>query len=69
MKRIPLKTLPDCRRYLAGLINRIENGLADASEGSKKAYIINILIKIIENGDLERRIEALEQGGGTKCKI
>ena len=56
-----LKTLSDVRRYLAGLINRVEAGEVDAGVMSKLAYAVNILSGIIQNSDIEKRLEQLEK--------
>ena len=56
-----LKTLSDIRRYLAGLINRVEAGEVDPSVMSKLAYVSNVLAGIIKDSDIEKRIEQLER--------
>ena len=61
-----LKTLEDVRRYLAGLVNRLENGEVDPSIAGRAAYICNILSSCIKDGTLEQRIERLEKEIGNK---
>lgn len=56
-----LKTLTDIRRYLAGLINRVEAGEVDPSVMSKLAYVSNVLAGIIKDSDIESRITELEK--------
>ena len=56
-----LKTATDIRRYLADLLNRIESGETDPQIATKCGYISNILLKAIELGSFEARIEALEK--------
>lgn len=59
-----LKTIQDVRRYLASLITRLEDGAGgeiDATLAGRLAYISNILLGAIKDGDLERRISALEE--------
>ena len=56
-----LKTAQDVRRYLAGLINRVEAGEVDGSVAGKIGYLVNILFKALETGDIERRVEELER--------
>ena len=63
-----LKSLSDARRFLADLINALNRDEIDSSKGSKLAYMISILGRLIEGGDLEKRVLALEaalkdQGG------
>ena len=61
MSRKRLKTLGDVRRYLANLINRVEDGQMDQARAAKLAYVSNILISCIKDGDLESRLEKLER--------
>ena len=60
MARRRLKTATDLRRYLANLINRVEQGETSPEMASKLGYLSNILLRVIEGSDLEKRIEALE---------
>jgi hypothetical protein len=56
-----LKDLRDVRRYLAGLINRVEAGKVDATLGGKLGYLASILTRVMEGSDLEKRVELLEK--------
>ena len=60
MSRRRLKTAQDLRRYLADLINRVEQAETTPEMASKLGYLSNILLRVIEGTDLEKRIEALE---------
>ncbi len=60
MAKKRLKSLEDCRRYLAGLINRTEGGEMEQQTASKLAYIANILISCIKDTSLEERVAKLE---------
>jgi hypothetical protein len=60
MAKKRFNTLDDCRRYLASLINRMESGEVDSKEAGKRAYVTNILISCIKDGELEKRVEELE---------
>lgn len=67
--RLPLNTAEDARRELARLYREAKTGGRDVSEASKLANMLAILARMIETGDLEARIEALEaaeQNGGRK---
>ena len=64
MARRRLKTASDLRRYLASLINRVEQGETSPEMASKLGYLTNILLRVIEGSDLEARIEALEAENG-----
>ncbi|MBI5591977.1 MAG: hypothetical protein HY881_16035 [Deltaproteobacteria bacterium] len=59
MKR-RFNTLADCRRYLADVLNRLEEGKVEADGVRVRSYATGILSKIIENSDLEDRVKALE---------
>ncbi len=56
-----LKSLEDLRRYLANLINRVENKKVDPSLAGRLGYLANSLARIIEGSELERRVNALER--------
>jgi hypothetical protein len=66
MKR--LQNAQDLRRYLASLINRVESGVVEVNLGKSLAYMSSILLRIIEGGDLEGRVEQLERKLETKRK-
>jgi hypothetical protein len=66
MKR--LQNAQDLRRYLAGLINRVESGEVEVNLGKSLAYMSSILLRIIEGGDLEGRVEQLERKLESKRK-
>ena len=66
MKR--LQKAQDLRRYLASLINRVESGEVEVNLGKSLAYMSSILLRIIEGGDLERRVEQLERKLESKRK-
>lgn len=61
MAKKRLKSMEDIRRYLAGLVNRTEAGEVDPAVAGKLGYLSSILLRSIEHGDLEKRIEILEQ--------
>jgi hypothetical protein len=42
-------------------INRTEAGIVDVNLGKSLAYMSSILLRIIEGGDLEGRVEQLER--------
>ena len=60
MAKRRLKTMDDLRRFVADLINRMESGLVEPALAGRLGYLANILKGIIERGDLESRIEDLE---------
>jgi len=56
-----LKTAADLRRYLANLINRVESGEIETDKAGKLGYLSNIMLRVMETSDIEKRLEALEQ--------
>lgn len=55
------KTICDCRRYLASLLNRLEAKELDPAIAGRCAYIANILIACIRDADLETRVKKIEE--------
>jgi hypothetical protein len=60
-QRTPLKTLEHVKRELGRLYRSVKAGDLPSEEGSRRAFILNTLGRIIEAADLERRIAAIEQ--------
>jgi hypothetical protein len=60
--KITLQNVVDTRRYLSGLINRVENGGIDSKKAGKLTYIANTLLKAQELVNIETRLDRLEQG-------
>lgn len=58
--RLPLDTSRDCQRALAKLIRRALAGEMETSDLSRYANAIMVLARLIEGGQLEDRIAALE---------
>lgn len=56
-----LQSVQDLRRYLANLINRTESGKIDPGLAKTLTYMSSILLRVIEGGDIENRIENLER--------
>ena len=56
-----LKNLEDVRRFLADVINRLNRDEIDPAKASKLGYLCQIVARIIEGGDLEKRIAELER--------
>jgi hypothetical protein len=60
--KIPLQSLEDVRREAARVYREARGGRLDTSEASKLSFMLQGLAKMIEAGQIERRIEALENG-------
>lgn len=56
-----LKTLNDIRRYLADVINRLEDEKIEPALAGRIGYLCNILKGVIEGSELEKRVEELEK--------
>ena len=65
-RRFRLGTAEEVRQYLAGVVGRLENGELTESGAKTRAYIGQVLVRIIEGADLERRVEELEGQLGGK---
>lgn len=61
------KTLEDTRKALAAYLRAIETGKLDKDVGRVLIYGCNTLAAIIRDGDIERRLEALESAQGGEA--
>lgn len=59
MKRF--NTVQDIRRYLASVINKVDQGELDQGTAGKLGYLCSILHKVIIDSDIESRLTALEK--------
>lgn len=59
-RRLPLKTAQHVRTELARVYRSMKHADIDPAVGTKLTYVLVALGKMIEVGDLEKRIEALE---------
>jgi|GEM_PF-6432604 len=60
-RRFRLGTAEQVREYLAGVVSRRENAELTESGAKTRAYLGQVLVRIIEGTDLENRIAVLEQ--------
>lgn len=65
-KGIALTTSGHVRDELARLYRQCRRGDLDVAQGTKLAFILATLARLIEQGCLEARIEALERQQETK---
>lgn len=56
-----LDTLVACRRELARLYREARTGTLDTQEATRLTFIVMNIARLIEGGELERRLAALEQ--------
>jgi len=61
-----LKNIFDCNRLTAKLINACLTGRLEETRATRIVYMIGVLMKGIEIGELEKRIEALENTLATQ---
>jgi hypothetical protein len=60
MAKRRLKTMDDVRRLLADTTNLLCADQIDAQKAGKIGFLANILARVIEAGELEKRLTALE---------
>ena len=58
--RLPLRTADDVQKELARLYRSMKAGGIAPADGTKLAYVLNLLRQAIETGQLEARLAALE---------
>lgn len=58
--RCKLDSAQDVRREMSRVYRECRSGLLDVMDASKLTYILSLLLKAIETGDIEARLEALE---------
>jgi uncharacterized protein YjhX (UPF0386 family) len=58
--RIDLKTLDDVRVEMARVYRDMRTGRIESQDGTRLVYVLAQIGKIIEAGDVEKRVEALE---------
>jgi len=59
--RINLKRLDGVRNEMARVYRAMKAGELDGTDGTKRAYVLSLIGKLIAASELERRVEALEQ--------
>ncbi len=63
---VRLNTSDSVRRYLARVINQLNNDEISSNKARNLGYLLNILVGIIEISDLEERIMKLEKQTETE---
>lgn len=58
---IALTKLSHLRAELASIYREARRGEIDTQSATRLAYLLQVLAKVIETGDIERRLELLEQ--------
>ena len=65
-KKIDLATIDDVRLELANVYRGMKAGVIETSDGTKLAYVLGQIGKMIEIHDIERRIASLEGNSNGK---
>jgi len=61
MPRKKLRTASDIAAYLSGLIRKVEFSKIDGNTAEKIGFLTNVMLKVLETGDFERRLKILEE--------
>ena len=56
-----LKTMEDVRRFLADTVNKLNRDEIEINKASKLGYLLQIMARVIEGSDLEKRVTKLEK--------
>src|SRR5690606_23904086 len=67
--RIDLKTIDDVRLEMARVYRDMKSGVIETADGTKLAYVLAQIGKLIETHEVEKRIEALESVLGQRKKL
>ena len=59
--RVPLRDMHDVQLELARLYREMKRGTIPAQDGSRMANVLQILARVMEGGQLEQRLAALEE--------
>ena len=61
--RLNLTTTDDLRREMAKLYRDARNGLLPTQDATRLGYLLDLMRKMIETNDIEKRLEQLELKG------
>jgi len=56
-----LKSMEDVRRFLADTVNKLNRDEIEINKASKLGYLLQIMARVIEGSDLEKRVTKLEK--------
>lgn len=59
--RVPLRNLDEVQRELARLYRDMRSGQIETQDGSRMANVLQILARVIDGGQIEQRLAALEE--------
>jgi len=61
-----LETLTDVRREMARVYRQMRHGRIDTQDATRMTYVLTQLAKLIQTGEFEARVEAVERALGTR---
>jgi len=59
--RVPLRNMDEIAKELARLYREMKGGTIATQDGSRMSNVLQILARVIEGGQLEQRLAALEE--------
>ena len=63
--QLKLATIEDCRREMARVYRDARQATTDTADASRLVYMLTSIAKMIEIGQLEQRLNALEKSHGN----
>ena len=63
--QLKLATIEDCRREMARVYRDARSATTDTADASRLVYMLTSIAKMIEIGQLEQRLIALEKSHGN----
>ena len=64
--QLKLATIEDCRREMARVYREARTGVSDTANASRLIYMLTSIAKMIEIGQLEQRLTALEENNNER---
>ena len=64
--QLKLATIDDVRREMAKVYREARTGMTDTANSSRLVYILTSIAKMIEIGQLEQRLTALEENNNER---
>jgi hypothetical protein len=57
---VELSSVQACRRELSRIYRKVRKGEVPVSEGTRFAYLLNVIADLVERGELEERLRRIE---------
>jgi hypothetical protein len=65
-RRDGLASLTDVRREMGQVYRKMRSGKIKSQDGTRLAYVLSMIGRLIESSDLQQRLEALERQLGQQ---